>query len=164
MRWKIISISYAVVAPVSDFSENCLQLDKGWQTPNHYHLAKKTVYLCHNWWQLCKRKTMHHQLVYCQQNVAHQQLCMGFWSYWNVLYERQKAIIPWVNDLSPLLTYYHLSYRILILPEYWYFLLEGRQLIIFWRFNIFDTSTYLWSFELLILSFGRTSTSTPFML
>ena len=66
VRWKITSISYAVVAPVSDFSENCLQLDKGWQTPNHYHLAKKTVYLCHNWWQLCKRKTMHHQLVYCQ--------------------------------------------------------------------------------------------------
>ena len=56
---------------------------------------------------------------------------MGFWSYWNVLFEKQKAIIPWVNDLSPLLTYHQLSY--------WYFLLEGRQLIIFWRFNIFDT-------------------------
>ena len=150
MRWKIISISYAVVAPVSDFSENCLQLDKGWQTPNHYHLAKKTVYLCHNWWQLCKRKTMHHQLVYCQQckkcgpsAVVHGLL--------NVLFERQKAIIPWVNDLSPLLTYHHLSctdtsfwkdvslssfdaLTSLILQHtsgllsYWYFLLEGLQL------------------------------------
>ena len=45
VRWKIIPISYAVVAPVSDFSENCLQLDKGWQTPNHYHLAEKKQYI-----------------------------------------------------------------------------------------------------------------------